>query len=181
VGLKLRFQEPPNQNYLASYQAYRIASNATDLVVSQGGSIGLNYYFKKFYALNVNYTYNYLDRRGSDDPLIPAFNTPTNKFNIGINGRDIDAMILGFHILNTGFNINYRWIEGFKFEGSPQFTGFVDSYGLVDAQVNYKWKEVRTTLKLGASNLFNNQVYQVYGGPLVGRLAYFSVTVDLTE
>jgi iron complex outermembrane receptor protein len=36
-----------------------------------------------------------------------------------------------------GFNVNYKWIQGFIFEGSPQFTGLVPTYDLVDAQVNY--------------------------------------------
>ena len=42
------------------------------------------YFFKKFFAINGNYSYNLLDRGSSTDPLIPAFNTPKNKFNIGM-------------------------------------------------------------------------------------------------
>ena len=119
--------------------------------------------------------------RGSSDPLVPAFNTPVNKFNIGINARDIDAYIFKLHIKNTGFNINYKWIQGFRYEGSPQFTGNVDTYDVVDVQLNYKMKSIKSTFKIGASNLLNNKVYQVYGGPLVGRLAYFSILVNISE
>ncbi len=179
IGAKLEFQEPPFANRLKSLNVFRIASNATDLVITQGGSIGINYYFKKYYAVVANYSYNFLDRHGSDDELIPAFNTPTNKFNIGLNGRDINASIFGWHIANTGFNINYKWIQGFEFEGSPQFTGNVETYGLLDAQINYNQKSWNTVFKIGASNVLNNAVYQVYGGPLVGRLAYFSVLVSV--
>ena len=32
-----------------------------------------------------------------------------------------------------GAGVNYKWVEGFLFEGSPQFTGSIPSYGLVDA------------------------------------------------
>ena len=32
-------------------------------------------------------------------------------------------------------NVNFKWIQGFLFEGSPQFTGFVPSYYLLDAQI----------------------------------------------
>lgn len=181
IGVKLEFQEPLFPNRLKSFQVYRIASNAKDLVVTQGGSIGLNYYFRKYYAVSANYTYNFLDRRGSQDALIPAFNTPVNKFNIGLNARDLEANILGLHVKNTGFNINYKWIQGFRYEGSPQFTGNVNAYDVVDVQINYKLKASKTTLKAGASNVLNNKVYQVYGGPLVGRLAYFSVLVNFSE
>ena len=181
IGAKLVFQDPPFTNRLKSFTVYRIASNANDLVVTQGGSIGLNYYFKKFYAFTANYSYNYLDRRGSSDPLVPAFNTPVNKFNIGFNARDIDTYIYKWHIKNIGFNINYKWIQGFRYEGSPQFTGNVDTYDVVDVQLNYKSKYLKSTFKIGASNFLNNKVYQVYGGPLVGRLAYFSILVNISE
>lgn len=181
IGAKLVFQDPPFTNRLKSYTVYRIASNANDLVITQGGSIGFNYYFKKFYAFTANYSYNYLDRRGSDDPLIPAFNTPVNKFNLGLNARDIETYIFKIPIKNIGFNLNYKWIQGFRFEGSPQFTGDVDTYDIVDVQINYKLKSSKSTLKLGASNVLNNLVYQVYGGPLVGRLAYFSILVNISK
>ncbi len=181
IGAKLVFQDPPFSNRLKSFTVYRIASNASDVVVTQGGSIGFNYYFGKYYALMANYSYNFLDRQGSNDPLIPAFNTPVNKFNVGINARDIDTYIFKVRLKNIGFNLNYKWIEGFRYEGSPQFTGEVDTYDIVDVQVNYKMKSIKSTFKLGASNLLNNKVYQVYGGPLVGRLAYFSILVNISE
>jgi outer membrane receptor protein involved in Fe transport len=81
-------------------------------------------------------------------------------------------------IKNWGFNINYKWVEGFLFEGSPQFTGFVPSYGLLDGQVNYNFNDLNTTLKIGASNILNNEVFQTYGGPRVGRLAYISLLYE---
>lgn len=182
IGADLEF-DPTFTNRLTDVQFYRIAANAVDQVVTNGINIGLNYYLGKYYAITGNYSYNYLDRRGSTDPLIPAFNTPTNKFNLGFNGRDIDALLFNdkVHIRNFGFAVNYKWVEGFTFEGSPQFTGYVPTYDLVDAQVNYRYPKIHTTFKLGATNLFNNKAYQVYGGPQVGRLAYFSVLVELTK
>jgi hypothetical protein len=32
---------------------------------------------------------------------------------------------------------------------------------------------------MGASNITNNMVMQVYGGPRIGRMAYFSMYFDL--
>ena len=154
---------------------YRIASNSLDEVTTEGFSIGFNYYFNRFYSFNGNYSYNKLDRQGSDDPLIPAFNTPTNKFNIGIAGNDIQSKLGS----NWGFNINYKWVQGFIFEGSPQFTGPIESYGIVDAQVNKRFLESKTTIKIGASNLLENKHYEVFGGPLIGRLLYLQLTVEL--
>lgn len=159
-----------------SVQAYRVSSNAQDQVTTQGFSIGLNYFFKTKYVLKGNYSWNVLNTNTSD-PIIPAFNTPEHKFNIGISGRDFEF----FGIKNLGFNINYKWIDSFVFEGSPQFTGIIPSYNMTDAQVNWFSKKLNTTFKLGASNVLNQKSYQTYGGPKIGRLAYFSLLYELKK
>lgn len=190
IGYKLGAVIDYNEifNRLNGFQVYRVASNTEDQVTTNGFSIGLNYYFKEFYSINGNYSYNKLNRRGSTDPIIPAFNTPENKFNIGISGRDI-AIDMGFlnaiwdklpviPFNNYGFSINYKWVQGFLYEGSPQFTGEVPTYGKVDVQVNKEFPQIDLTVKVGASNLLNNEKFEVYGGPYVGRLAYVQVLFD---
>ena len=161
-------------------QVYRVAANATDRVTTQGFSIGMNYYFAKYFVVNGNYSWNVLNTV-TDDPIIPAFNTPRHKYNIGFAGRDIDFQLGGLRIANLGFNVNYKWIDTFIFEGSPQFTGIIPSYDLLDAQVNWRSKKLNTTFKLGASNILNNQTYQTYGGPRIGRLAYLAATYELKK
>lgn len=153
-------------------KAYRIASNANDIVTTQGFSIGLNYYFKKYIKIVGNYSWNKLNEKDSLDPIIPAFNTPEHKFNIGVQGVDIK---------NFGFNVNYKWIQGFLYEGSPQFTGLVPTYYLLDAQISRKIPKMHSTLKLGASNILNKKQFQVYGGPRVGRMIYLSLLVELDK
>ena len=160
-------------------EIYRVSANSPDRVTTQGFNAGIVYYFKKYYALSGNYSFNELDRQGSTDPIIPAFNTPKNKYNLGISGRDIVAKFGKVKIRHIGFNVNYKWVQGFLFEGSPQFTGEIPDYDMVDAQVNYKITKLNTTIKLGASNLLNKLNYQTYGGPRIGRLTYFSVLVEL--
>jgi outer membrane receptor protein involved in Fe transport len=189
-------------------QAYRVAANANGLITSQGVSVGVNYYFTSKMALNTNYSWNVLNLSGDDDQIIPAFNTPANKFNIGVSARDlvshfnIGKLFKGlpnFSIKNWGFNVNYKWVEGYTFTGSPQFTGDLPSYDMVDAQINIRIPKLKTTFKLGASNLmglsqlfdeteanfgnrvynaFKNKPYQVFGGPAIGRLAYFSILFE---
>ena len=174
-------------------QAYRVAANSTNQVITQGASIGLSYYFKNKYTVTGNYSWNRLQKTAEDDPIIPAFNTPEHKFNLGFSGRDLGTNKLG----HFGFSLNYKWVQGFIFEGSPQFTGLVPTYDMFDAQVNYKIPSKLITFKLGASNLFgiqplfgdgttkerfhnafNNLNSQVYGGPRVGRMAYLSVLFE---
>lgn len=175
IGMDIPYT--PNNPLPGNFTVYRVAANATGNVTTQGFSVGMNYYFWKNYALTTNYSFNKLIS-GDDDPIIPAFNTPQNKINIGVNARDLNTDFGFFRLRNWGFGINYKWIEGFQYEGSPQFTGYVPGYYMVDAAVSANFKKINTTFKLGASNLTDNRVYTVYGGPYIGRMAYFSVVYE---
>ena len=98
---------------------YRYAANSINEVQTQGASIGLNYYIDNQFMLSGNYSWNELVKTDEDDPIIPAFNTPKHKYNLGITARDLKLKGKS----TWGFGVNYKWIQGFLFEGSPQFTG----------------------------------------------------------
>jgi hypothetical protein len=177
IGAKIDW--PPGSPFIQSVNIYRVTANSKDAVTTQGFAIGANYFHKKYLGFAVNYSYNNLDRQGSTDPLIPAFNTPSHKYNIGINGRDIVSNLGSFKLINWGYGFNWKWQEGYLFEGSPQFTGYVPSYGMFDAQFNKGYMDNKLTLKIGASNLLDNKVIQVFGGPAIGRMIYVSVLFDI--
>lgn len=183
IGANVTTSKPPGlPDQITINDVYRVSSNAKDKVNSQGFSIGLNYYIGKFFSLSGNYSWNELNKHGSNDPIIPAYNTPRNKFNLGFSGRDIETTLFNsLKVKNYSFNINYKWIQGFLFEGSPQFTGEIANYQLFDVQVSKSIPKIKSVFKAGASNLLNNEHYEVYGGPLVGRLAYISIVVALTK
>ncbi len=185
IGYKLaadiRFL-PDNPAYFSYLQAYRVASNAEGAVTTQGFSIGGNLFFAKNFSVNGNYSWNVLNEASSsNDPIIPAFNTPAHKYNAGISGRDFDLNLFGWKTHHWGFNTNYKWVQGFDFTGSPQFTGFVPTYYAVDAQINKFIPKIHCTIKLGASNLTNNKQFQVYGGPRIGRMGYISLLFELEK
>lgn len=169
IGLDITFS--PGTSFPEDITAYRYAANSKETVKSQGFNIGSNYYFGKYYQLTGNYSYNVLVTKAQDD-IVPAFNTPKHKYNFGLSGRDIPINLGAFRVRKFGFNLNYKWVQGFLFEGSPQFTGYIDDYNLLDAQINIKVDRWNTTFKIGASNILNNLHYETYGGPKVGRLAY---------
>lgn len=158
-------------------QVFRYSANSKSTVTTQGFNIGVNYYIDNNFMLAGNYSWNQLVSADEDDPIIPAFNTPEHKFNISFSARDLESRWGRGN--KWGFGVNYKWVEGVLFEGSPQFTGFVPTYDLVDAQANYFVESISTTFKFGASNVLNNEVIQVYGGPTVGRLAYFSILMEI--
>lgn len=72
-------------------------------------------------------------------------------------------------------------MEGFIFEGSPQFTGQIPSYELLDAQVSLNIPRQYLVFKVGASNVLNNKQFQTYGGPRIGRMAYASLTYEFKK
>jgi outer membrane receptor protein involved in Fe transport len=157
-----------------SVQVYRYSANTHNRVVTQGFSVGLSYYPTQRLTFSGNYSYNSLTKTVAEDPIIPAYNTPTHKFNLGVTGRDIHLADLS--ILNSvGFTLHYKWVKEYWYEGSPQFTGHVPAYGIVDAQVNTTIKK-NTIIKIGASNILNKKHFAVYGGPRSGRMAYVSVS-----
>jgi len=179
IGLDAEFD--PVTGTPTEFQVYRYSANSINQVTTQGFSIGLNYYFEKYFMIGGNYSWNRLNSDIENDPIIPAFNTPEHKFNLSFSGRDVKFNIGDKTIKGIGFNINYKWIQGFIFEGSPQFTGNIPTYDLLDAQVNYKVPSINTVFKLGASNLLNNKQFQTYGGPRIGRLAYFSAVYEFKK
>lgn len=173
IGIRSDFS---STGFPLNTQVYRYAANAKQDVTTQGFSIGISHYFAKYFQLSGNYSWNKLNA-GVTDSIIPAYNTPENKFNVGISGRDLN---IG-KIKNFGFNLNYKWIQGFLYEGSPQFTGLIPTYDLLDGQVNFGFPKLNSTIKIGASNIFNKLQFQTYGGPRIGRLAYISLLYDFVK
>lgn len=176
--------------------AYRVAANASSQVTTQGANMGVSWYRPKM-TWTANYSFNRLTS-GADDPIIPAFNTPENKVNLGFTSRD--RRIPFTDKRDLGYGVNWKYVQGYQFTGSPQFSGPIPTYDMVDAQVSVKFPQANLTVKLGASNLFglvpffddevadedrveralNNDVYLVFGGPRVGRLAYLQLAYELS-
>lgn len=161
-----------NTQYRVEGRPTRVASNSSSTVFTQGFSFGFNYYFKTYWNLSGNYTFSELVESDPNDPLIPFFNTPKHKFNLGLGLSDYKSF---------GFNVSYKYVDGFNYFGSPQFSGPVPAYGLLDAQINYTFKNYNTRIKLGSSNVLNNLHFEAYGAPFIGRLVYLSLNYDFNN
>lgn len=174
IGIDAEFGNTGLPTYL---QAYRYSANSINEVRTQGFAIGLNHYLSEHLTLGANYSWNKLVKTNEDDQIIPAFNTPEHKYNLSVTARELPSNWGRGNLWGCG--VNHKWVEGFIFEGSPQFTGIIPSYNLTDVQVNYFIKNAGMTVKLGASNILNNLQVQTYGGPIIGRLAYISFLYEL--
>ena len=185
IGYKIgaKFQaDTTNGGYsiaLPSIQAYRMAANAENKVTTKGASIGINYYPNSDLSISGNYSWNSLNEKGTNDPIIPAYNTPEHKFNLALLMKNIHFSEQRSILRDFSSSLTYKWIEGYNYEGSPQFTGTIPTYDILDLQVSKKIPEIDATLKIGSTNILNNLHFEVYGGPYIGRMTYCSILFDI--
>ncbi len=144
--------------------------NSSSKVNSKGVGIGFTYNIYKTYTLTGNYNYATFDLDASTDKNFRAdFNTPQNKFNIGLSSRKVFS--------NFGFNVNFRWQDKFLWQ-STFGIWTVPEFGVLDAQVNYKIENIKTIIKLGGTNLIGGDYRTNLGAPFVGQQFYLSLTFD---
>ncbi len=153
-------------------QAFQLYTNASDKVSAQGTSAGLTYLLGKGYSIAGNATLSSFNIQNANPNNVAQFNTPkwgTNAIFANSNAYN------GF-----GFNVTWHWQSAFDWYGTFNGTrpGRIDAYSLVDLQINKKLPKAGAMLKLGASNLFNNRIYQSYGSPAIGGIYYAAITFD---
>jgi len=176
IGLDVLFQNPSFPEAVTGIDVYRYAANSINDVRTTGASLGANWYVGDNWMISGNYSWNRLVKTDENDPIIPAFNTPEHKYNFGVSTRDLRLR----EASTWGFGVNYKWVQGFVFEGSPQFTGYVPTFDLLDIQANAHIDQKNMTVKAGASNVLKNWHIEAYGGPSVGRLAYISLLYEVS-
>ncbi len=152
--------------------AFQLYTNAEDKVSSQGAGAGITWMMKKGYTLGGNITWATFNLRNANPSNIAAFNTPEWSTNLQFGNSNIHKGI--------GFNITWHWQDAFDWYGTFNGTraGRIDAYSLVDAQINKKIGALNSTIKLGASNIFNHRVYTAFGSPAIGGIYYISYTFD---
>lgn len=148
---------------------YRVYTNARNKYNSYGSSLGVTYNFYKRFTVTGNLNYNKLSQNPNPDIFQTSFNTPAWITNISFSNREI--------IRNVGFNIVWRW-QDVVFWESTLANGKVPAYSTFDAQVNVRFPKLKSTVKVGGTNLLNQRYIQFAAGPTIGALYYAAVTVD---
>jgi iron complex outermembrane recepter protein len=144
--------------------------NSSATVSSFGVGVGATYNLPKGYQLTGNYNYATLEEDKDQDPdFRSGFNTPKNKFTVGIANRKLTKTL--------GFNVSYRWQDEFLWE-SDFGSWNVPSFGVIDAQVSYRITAIKTIAKIGGANIGGGDYRTNLGGPFVGQQYYISLTFD---
>jgi outer membrane receptor protein involved in Fe transport len=150
-------------------ERYRVYTNAKNKYTTYGSSLGLTYNFYKTFTVSGNLNYNQIKGISSPDLFITGFNTPEWTTNLSIGNRALTR--------NIGFNVVWKWQDSFLWE-SPLVTGQIKAINNIDAQVTYRLPVVKSTIKVGGTNVLNNRHIQYAGGPTIGALYYVAITVD---
>ncbi|MFC4871630.1 TonB-dependent receptor [Negadavirga shengliensis] len=149
-----------------TFQTY---TNIVDSEVrAHGAAIGITYNLPKNYTISGNYNFNRMITQ-FEEGFLSEFNTPEHKTNIMFGNRKVAR--------NLGFNVSYRYQSAFRWESSFG-QGDVPEVHNMDAQLSYKVSQMKSIVKLGGSNLFNNRYVFNFGGPTIGAIYYVSITFD---
>jgi iron complex outermembrane receptor protein len=165
-------QSGVNDLMTGQFQAYSIPVNSVSDVVTYGAGISLSYYVGNGIMAYVNYTYAKFDSSTVEDGFVPGFNTPENKFNIGLKGRKVYK--------GLGFNINYKYADAYWWE-SAFADGYVPSFTTLDIQLNYELSKYNTRVNIGGTNILNKEYFRAYGSPGIGAFYYASIVYELNN
>lgn len=147
---------------------YSFVVNTTTNVQAIGWGISGNYQLARGYEISANVSGDNLNN--VPPGFITQFNTPKVRYNIGLGNSNIYQ--------GLGFNFQYRWQDKVNWEGTFA-TGTIPAFGTVDGQFTYRFKQSKSLLKLGASNLFNRYYISAFGNPRVGGIYYLSFAYNV--
>ncbi|MDB9755025.1 TonB-dependent receptor [Winogradskyella sp.] len=154
----------------SEFQAYRAYTNTDADVNSYGAALGVSTKIFGGFDLSANYTYAKLDfDRAANPDFQTNFNTPEHKVKASFGKTEL--------LKNFGFNVAWRWSDTYIWESSF-VNGTVPSFHVFDAQINYIVPSLKSTFKVGAANLLNDEYFTAAGTGFIGAQYYVSWTIN---
>lgn len=151
-------------------RAFQLYTNTDIEIKSIGFGVGLAKKLPKNFEVSANYNYAEFDFDQAKDPSFEAgFNTPKHRVKATISNDNL--------IKNFGFNISGRWSDEYKWE-STFADGMIDAATVIDAQISYLVPSIKSTFKLGATNIGGKEYRQLLGPGLIGQQYFLSLTVN---
>jgi hypothetical protein len=150
-------------------QLFQTYYTTDEPVSSFGWAISLDYMTPVGILIKSNVAFNKL-LESIDSPGVESrFNSPDYRTNISVGHYAI--------IPNLGFNLNFHWQNGFIWE-SGFGSGYIPAYSTVDAHVTYRVPKIKTSFKLGGSNILNKYYTTSFGSAQIGGLFYVSLVYE---
>ncbi len=163
------------QQILAALQnddfvGYQTYTNTEETVNSYGAAIGVSTKIFDGFDLSANYTWSRLDFDVAGNPDFQTnFNTPEHKVKLGFGKTEL--------FKNVGFNVAWRWSDHYFWEASFG-SGEIPAFNVLDAQVNFRVPSLKSTIKLGATNLLADEYFTAFGTGFIGSQYYASLTIN---
>ncbi|HXO75820.1 MAG TPA: TonB-dependent receptor, partial [Puia sp.] len=153
-----------------SYQGFSVSANSQNKVSTYGFGASLQFILPDNFSIDVNASSDHI--HNPDSTFTTYWNTPNFRFNVGLTNS-------GFgHQNRWGFGVVYRWQNSYYTESDFR-QGPVSSFGTLDAQVSYKLLDIRSMIKLGATNLTDHYYTSQYGNPAIGGVYYISYAYNV--
>lgn len=169
-------QDRPRFTTEGGTAAFVVSNTNLGLVEQFGVEIDVRYSLLAELELSANYSYyraNLLEARTNNPflatgDMLLSPNTSPHRVNLALSYNAP---------LEWDASIQLRYVEGFAWLAGD-FRGFVPSYAVVNINAGYF---VTDAIRAGlvVTNLFDRRHYQVYGGSIIPRLTYLSVSMTL--
>ena len=142
-----------------------INTNTDADVKSSGFNLGVDTTLGGF-DVGLSWTYAKFEFDQSNNPDFEAgFNTPENTFKFSLGKEDL--------FKNIGFGVNFRHYDSYLWESSF-LDGIIPARDLLDAQITYNLNNL--SIKVGGSNLLDNEYVSAPGAGLVGSTYFIGLT-----
>lgn len=153
-----------------NYRAYQLYTNTNVEIKSLGFGLGLSKKVYRDFEVGVNYNYAEFNFDQAKDASFEAgFNTPKHRVKASLGNEKLFE--------NFGFNVSGRWNSEYLWQSS-MVDGMINAATVIDAQVNYNFPKLKSTLKIGASNIGGKEYTQVLGAGLIGQQYFASWTIN---
>jgi len=151
-------------------QAYSAYTNSEADVNSYGASIALSTKVLNGFDVSFNYTFTKEDFDNEEFPDFQTnFNTPEHKVKASLGKTEL--------FKNFGFNVAWRWSDDYFWEATFG-TGDIPAYHTIDAQINYRIPSLKSTFKVGATNILGDEYSSAFGTGFIGSMYYASLTIN---
>jgi outer membrane receptor protein involved in Fe transport len=153
-----------------NFRAFQLYTNTNVEIESLGFGLGLSRKVYKDFEVGVNYNFAEFNFDQAKDPSFEAgFNTPKHRVKASFGNEKLFE--------NFGFNISGRYNTAYLWQ-STFADGIIAAATVIDAQINYEFPKLKSTLKLGASNIGGKEYGQVLGAGLIGQQYFASWTIN---
>ncbi|WP_431133421.1 TonB-dependent receptor [Psychroserpens mesophilus] len=152
---------------VVGYQTY---TNSEEKVNSYGAAVQVSTKVLGDFDLSANYTYAKMDFDIKSNPDFRTnFNTPEHKVKASFGNTEL--------FKNFGFNLAWRWSDNYYWESSFG-DGEIPAFHVVDAQINYRIPSLKSSIKVGGTNLLQDEYFTAFGTGYIGSQYYISWTIN---